>query len=202
MRVCMTMKPGSTLLFLPLIQKGVGVKGRTGCTVRSFLTSELGLSPEYVEERVQTVFLNGKAVDDLDATMLREGATVSLSAAMPGLLGATLRRGSYYAAMRSQITHRGETAPDSCEEGMVFVKLFNLLISELAPALLRRGVWIRGEDLREILGGRGPGFPEGCAGISIDGQIVNPARLGEVKWEEELDLRVEETPLQPARNSP
>ena len=66
-------------------------------------------------------------------------AWLALSAAMPGLVGATLRRGGTYAAMRAAITRAAERgAAAAREEPLVRVKLFNLLIDELGPLLLAR----------------------------------------------------------------
>lgn len=59
----------------------------------SFWKGVLGLPHFYVEERIQTLLLNGLAVDDPDTAVLESGARLALSAAMPGVLGATLRRG-------------------------------------------------------------------------------------------------------------
>ena len=56
--------------FFQLLQKGFRVKTQAGCSVKSFLCEHLGLSPEYVEERIQTLFLDGKPVDDVDSALL------------------------------------------------------------------------------------------------------------------------------------
>ncbi len=122
--------------FLQLLQKGVKVTGRVGSSVRSFLCDDLGLSPEYVDKRIQTLFLNGKAVDNPDTAHIKEDSTLALSAAMPGLLGATLRKGSYYARMRNEISHQEQREVISVHEGFVLLKLFNLLPAEIGPAIL------------------------------------------------------------------
>ena len=74
----------------------------------------LGLSPEYVDKRIQTLFLNGKAIDNPDTALLKEDSTLALSAAMPGLLGATLRKGSYYARMRNEISYQEQSEGITC----------------------------------------------------------------------------------------
>jgi hypothetical protein len=138
-------------LFFPLFQKGVGMKTPAGESIRDLLFNNLEISDEYMEKRIQTVFLNGKAVDNLAATVLPDGSTLALSAAMPGLVGATLRRGGAFASFRQAITLTSEKGPIPKKDGMVTLKLFNLLVSELAPRLLARGVWIKGEDLKPLL---------------------------------------------------
>ena len=91
--------------FLTLLQQGVGVPGRIGVSLREFLIQDLGLDPDYVDVDLQTVFLDSQPVDDFDGTHIRDGSVLALSGAMPGLAGATLRRGGYYARMRGGITH-------------------------------------------------------------------------------------------------
>jgi len=45
-----------------------------------------GLDEDYVTQRISTIFLDGKPVDDIDTLLVRDGAVLSLSAAMPGLV--------------------------------------------------------------------------------------------------------------------
>lgn len=148
----------------PLLQGGVDVPARTGATVLEFLLEELGISPEQVA-RVSTVFLDGDVVDDLEAAVLRDGARLALSAAMPGLVGATLRRGGAYAAMRAAITRAPERPGAAARrDGTVRVKLFNLLVAELGPTLLRHGILLDPDAARELLPRLGaPAPPAGAA---------------------------------------
>jgi hypothetical protein len=159
--------------FLQLLQKGVKVTAQVGSTVRSFLCDDLGLSPEYVEKRIQTLFLNGKAIDNPDTAILKEDSTLALSAAMPGLLGATLRKGSYYARMRSEISHQEQSKAIIVHEGFVLLKLFNLLPAEIGPAVLARGIWLKGEDLNQFLKELPDELVGNCTEAKVDGQAVN-----------------------------
>jgi hypothetical protein len=159
--------------FLQLLQKGVKVKARVGSTVLSFLCDDLGLSPEYVDKRIQTLFLNGKAIDKPDASLLKEDSTLALSAAMPGLLGATLRKGSYYAKMRSEISYQEQSTGVTVHEGFVLLKLFNLLPAEIGPAVLARGIWLKGEELNRFLKELPDELVGMCTEAKVDGQAVN-----------------------------
>jgi hypothetical protein len=116
-------------------------------SVLEFLVQDLGLTPEYVRQRITTVFLDGQVVDVLEDAALREGSRLALSAAMPGLVGATLRRSGPYAAMRAEITRPAEheVHVGSAATTVVEVKLFNLLIDEIGPVLLERGVLLERE---------------------------------------------------------
>jgi hypothetical protein len=134
-------------LFFPLFQEGVFLKVLTGGNVRDLLLQNLDLSDAYVEKRIQTIFLNGKAVDDLETAIVRDGSVLALSAAMPGLAGATLRRGGTLASFRQSITLTSDKGSSFRKEGIVKLKLFNLLVSELGPRLLSGGVWVKAEEV-------------------------------------------------------
>jgi len=159
--------------FLQLLQKGVKVKARVGSTVLSFLCDDLGLSPEYVDKRIQTLFLNGKAIDNPDTAVLKEDSTLALSAAMPGVLGATLRKGGYYARMRNEISHQEQSQGMTVHEGFILLKLFNLLPAETGPAVLGRGIWMKGEELNYFLKELPHELIRECAEAKVDGQAVN-----------------------------
>jgi len=159
--------------FFQLLQKGVKVRARVGSTVLSFLCDDLGLSPEYVDKRIQTLFLNGKTIDNPDTAVLKEDSTLALSAAMPGVLGATLRKGSYYARMRNEISHQEQSQGITVHEGFILLKLFNLLSAEIGPAVLGRGLWMKGEELNHFLRELHDELVAKCSEAKLDGQEVN-----------------------------
>ncbi len=168
--------------FFPLLERGVMVKVRVGWSIKTVLCKQWGLSREYVEDRVKTIFLDGKAVDDIDSAIIKDGSTLALSAAMPGLAGAILRRGGPLALLRSQTTHREEKKHRSRREGMVVVKLFNLLLDELGPRFLREGIYVTGEDLDRYLTSFPTEFRAGCKVAEVDGQEVSVDYLMSMKW--------------------
>jgi hypothetical protein len=148
--------------FNALLQRGVAVRTTAGRSVGSFLRDQLGLAPEYVEGRITTVFLDGQVVDRIDDATFRARSVLALSAAMPGLVGATLRRAGYYAAMRSEITHaRSLSAPaPGGERAVVRVKLFNLLLAEVGPVLLEHGILLDRGEATALVGDQ-PGTADG-----------------------------------------
>jgi hypothetical protein len=174
--------------FFYLLQRGFGLKIRVGMSVETTLTEEIGLDSDLLD-KIQTVFLDGKAVDDLESTLVRDGSILALSAAMPGLVGATLRRGSYYAAMRSQITAAGTQATAVPKEGMLTLKVFNLLIRELAPILLGKGIWIEKAVLQDFLAAQPDSFWACCKNARIDGANVRPNEIAKWPWPE-VDKRI------------
>ena len=174
--------------FLHLLQKGVKVTARVGSTVGSFLCDDLGVSPEYVDKRIQTLFLNGKAIDNPDTSFLKEDSTLALSAAMPGVLGATLRKGGRYARMRSEISYQEQNTGISVHEGFVLLKLFNLLPAEIGPSVLARGIWLKGEELNHFLKELPDEVLGMCSEAKADGQAVNLKDFGEKSSKYELVL--------------
>lgn len=134
-------------ILFPIFQKGFGIRAYTGCSVHELLVEQWGLSSDYLRDRISIVFLDGKPLDDLDSAVIREGSCLVLSGAMPGLVGAAMKRGSVYSTLRSSITHRGVQEAPTRHEGFIRIKLFNLLMQELGPVLLERGIYIAEEDL-------------------------------------------------------
>ena len=168
--------------FFKLLQEGFWIQGNVGSSVRSFLCEQFGVTPEYLEKRIQTIFLNGSAVDDVDNATVENGTTLSLSAALPGLAGAVLRRGGYYAAMRDEISCKEGVAAVSLKPGKVLMKLFNMPLQELGPAVMERGVWIEGERVRDVLKARADAFQAGCKAVMADGREFTLNQLLEMDW--------------------
>lgn len=145
--------------FFPLLQQGVTVPATVGCSLKSLLCDQLAIPADYVTDRITTVFLDNRPVDDLDHTLVRNGSRITLSAAMPGLVGATMRRGGYYAALRQGISHAADRVDGTGERGVVRIKLFNLLLSELGPLILARAIIMEQNELNGLLQNL-PGAPQ------------------------------------------
>jgi len=168
--------------FFQLLQKGFRLKVQAGCTVKSLLCEQLGLDPEYIERRIKTLFLNGKPVDDMNSAIIRDGSTLALSGAMPGLVGAVLRSGGFFASLRSTISHREETEVERPQEGTVSLKLFNILLKEMGPAFLEKGIWVHGKDLQNFIDGKLDELSTGCKKAMLDGKEVDLKKLTEINW--------------------
>ncbi len=177
-------------LFLPLLQQGFQVSAKVGCDIQSLLCDQFKLMPDYLSDRISTVFLNGKPVDDVATAVVKDGATLALSAAMPGLVGATFRKSGCLAAFRGSITHRSEEdAPATCYDGHITLKLFNLLINELGPQFLKHGIWINGNLFREFWERQGSGLQSAIVKIIWNGSEQKPDETAELVWNSP-DLRV------------
>jgi hypothetical protein len=164
-----------------LLQSGFKLKIMVGLNVEATLTHEFGLDADHLD-KIQTVFLDGKAVDNLETSVVKEGSILALSSAMPGLVGATLRRGSYYAAMRSQISATETEGAVEVKEGTVTLKLFNLLIRQLGPLFLERGIWVEKQMLQDFLASQPPSFWANCQEARIDDCPLEAEAVLGWKW--------------------
>ena len=70
---------------------------------------------------------------------------------MPGLVGATLRTGSYLAAMRGSVTYVNDHLASGMEAGVIKLKLFNLLLDEIGPRILQHGIVLNSSRLQALL---------------------------------------------------
>lgn len=150
MDLSFTVSPDYVPIFFQFLQRGIKLNARVGCSVRSFLLEQLKLSSEFIENRIMTVFLDGRPVDDIDGAVLKAGCTLALSGAMPGLVGATMRRQGFYASLRNGISYKEEECA-AREEGIITLKLFNVIAGELGAALLEAGILVNKGDIEEFL---------------------------------------------------
>ena len=165
---------------------GFTVYARTGRSIRDLLCGQLGIPPDYLEKRIQTIFLNGKAVDDPQIAIVRPGSTIALSAAMPGIAGAMFRKGSAYAAMRSQISHANRDSDRVVDgQGRLVIKLFNAVQVEMGPLMLRRGIQIPGKALSDLFRGRSDAFRSGILTARMDDPPISPHDLLEKDWRDQ-----------------
>jgi len=171
-------------IFYQLLSKGFIIDAETGCTMKKLLCGQLGVQDDYLEERIQTIFLDDKIVDDVNSAVIREGSILALSAAMPGVLGATLRKGGRYAPMRSQISHDKDMPSDLHKKGEVTIKLFNLIVRELGPLFLERGIHVKGEDFFDIVVRNENIFMTGCKKITKDDNDIDSEKLMKVEWKD------------------
>ena len=137
----------------------------------------------YLADRISTIFLNGKPLDDVASAVIKDGSTLALSAAMPGLVGATFRKAGCLAAFRGSITYTNrDDASVTCHDGFVTMKLFNLLISEMGPLFLERGIWVNGQVLREFLGMHQADVHTLFKEFKKDGIDIPPHRIADLAW--------------------
>ena len=185
-RLSLTVREDLVPRFCLLTGGGFKVCARTGSSIRDVLCGPLRVPTHYLEKRIQTVFLDGEAVDDPEIAAVRPGSTIALSAAMPGIAGAILRKGSPYAPMRSRVS-RGNPDADRVVNclGTIVIKLFNAVQVELGPAMLRRGVHIAVKALSDLFRGRSDAFRSGILTARIDDAPISPRDLLEMDWRDQ-----------------
>ena len=182
MHLSLLIKPELLTIFSKLAERGFRVSVQTGCSIKELICNQLGIAEDYLEERIQTIFLNAKAVDDLDSTMVTDGSTLALSGAMPGLVGITMRRGGFYAALRSQISHEKNLSASHRGDGQIVIKLFNLVLKELGPGFLQQGIRTNGKNLQDLLKRHLNELKTGCISGELDGKPVGINNLLELDW--------------------
>ena len=131
-------------------QKGAQVEVKVGGDLLSLLTEDLCLTEEGIA-KIQTIFWQSKPVDDIAGCIVRDGGVLALSAALPGLVGAILRRDGAWSAMRDSITHQDEGYVQTSSRGVITIKLFNFMLAEVGPLLLKRGIRLDVTGLAALL---------------------------------------------------
>jgi hypothetical protein len=167
--------------FLKLLEQGFFVKTQAGCSIKDLLCEQLKIEEEYLDKRIQTLFLNGKAVDEVETAYLQDNATLALSAAMPGLVGATFRKGGTFAPMRNTISHDAGISIKGKGEARAKLKLFNLVLKELGPIFLANGVWIPEDKFNEFIARYLKEIKAACSLFQLDGESVDIAKFEEMK---------------------
>jgi hypothetical protein len=193
-RIVLTVRSEVFNRFCLLTGGGFHVSIPSACTIRDLLCRQLSIEEDYLRDRIQTILLNSKVVDDPDTALVTAGSQLALSAAMPGLVGATLRKGGYYAPMRSTISldDRSNTQDSTEGEGCVTIKLFNLLQQELGSVLLQRGIRIPGERLAGLFRRRKESFRSAIVTVEVDGERLPVSAFLEIDWtNRNLLLRVD-----------
>lgn len=133
-----------------LLQKGVFLEPMAEETVVSFVCRILSIDRKTVTDKIQTIMVNNRVVDDPDTSVLYPGDRLVLSGPMPGLVGAMLRCGSPLHAMRADITSRERPGRENVAGSThVKVKLFNTALKQFAEALLNHGFFLLEDDIGE-----------------------------------------------------
>jgi hypothetical protein len=186
--VCISWEGAGLTAFFPLLQKGFLIKTLSGKSIRAVLCDQMGVTREYLDNRVNTIFLDGKPVDNVDSAIIKAGAVLALSAAMPGFVGAAFRKGGFYASMRGSITHVEESGTTTSREGFFLLKLYNFVAKELGPLFLESGVWLSRDEVKQLFKGRPDDFWSGCRSCTIDGREVDLAYFLGMEWLRQVGL--------------
>lgn len=159
-----------------VLQQGVGVPCEPGCSLTRLLQDQLGIDPDYIDARIKTAFLDGKPVDDYDSAIVKDQTTLALSAAMPGLVGATFRSGGILSVFRSGISFQNTDEVVKKEtRGKITLKLFNLLVKEMGQGLLEKGILIDMKTLEDAV--KKINGPAAFKKIMTNGETITPEQF-------------------------
>ncbi len=136
--------------FSTLLQTGLIYQVKKGLSLRAFLNELPGFDMAYIVDRVQTIFLDGNTIDDLETPLVQDNIILAISAAMPGLAGAIFRKNSIHKALRTQ-ENFGKVKDSKKENLTLTLKLFNMIAQEKGKELLSAGVTINGRNLYDFL---------------------------------------------------
>jgi hypothetical protein len=181
-RLSLIVKAELVPIFFQLLGQGFKVNAQVGCSVKELLCNQLSIHEDYLTERIQTIFLNAKVVDDVESANVNDGSVLALSGAMPGLVGAILRSGGIYAGMRSQISHNTIEAPSQKGAAQITLKLLNIVVKELGPTFLQNGIIIKGEVLQDFIEHHLEELKARCLSFELGDKPVEANSLRKVDW--------------------
>jgi len=161
-----------TSRFMQELQKGFYISSFEGNTIYSFLTDSCGISDMYITSALKTVLVDGGPVDDIFNSKIKDGGVCALSGAMPGIVGAMMRIGSPYAAMRQSITAKNDEIIESGVEINFGLKLFNIILSDLGLEFLKKGILLDKQRIYELFNKPCDDIYSGCTEIILNGHTL------------------------------
>lgn len=146
-KIELSVSPDSIAGFTTLLQGGIFIEVPCNTQIGDLLTSLPGFSRDYVQSRVETIFIDGLPADSLSQPLTTSGTVLAISAAMPGLAGAIFRKNSVHASLRTSPTADVET--ESAEKTIqVRLKLFNMIAVERGEQLLYEGCVVKASTIQ------------------------------------------------------
>jgi hypothetical protein len=154
-----------------LLGFGIFFEAPSGISVSRFLEQALGADAGYIENRVQTLFMDGHAVDNPESRHIQNSCTLAVSAAMPGVFGAAFRKQGAYSGLRLNSGKNREEEKDAAASGTpvgVKVKCFNQVAADLGDELLARGVSMDIKDVQQFWNRQAQVLEKDCQAVCIN----------------------------------
>ncbi len=168
--IALTVSTKITAPFTTLLQGGIFIDVPCNTQIGEFLTSLPGFNQEYVQSRVETIFIDGLPADSLSQPLTSSGTVLAISAAMPGLAGAIFRKNSVHAALRTApITKEAESAEKTIQ---VRLKLFNMIALEKGAQLLHEGCVMKASTVQYFFSYRKHLLKQ-IAEIRVNGDLIS-----------------------------
>ena len=160
--------------FKILLQHGVFLDLDKSLPLKVFLLERCGISGPVLTDKIKTIFLNSRPVDDIEMADISSGDSLGLSGAMPGLVGAVFRQKSIFSSFRETITYSKDTGGKSniLEPGMVLLKVFNTAMDAVAQTLFARGVYVPAETFTGIFKTTVGFLQSGSVSMKLEGKKV------------------------------
>ncbi len=155
-----------------LLQSGILLTCPTGTSIGVFLDSLPDFDMNYITDRIQTIFFDGNAMDDLQRRFTKAEHVLALSAAMPGLAGAIFRKNSLCAALRTQGSFTASNISPN-KTTTVCLKLFNMIAQEKGEKILQRGGVFTGKSLKDFFLNR-PSLLQSATILQLDTLETTP----------------------------
>ncbi len=155
--------------FASLLQHGLLFPVQQPVPLVPFLLALPGFTAEYIEQTVQTIFINGVPADSLQRE-LGAGTTLALSAAMPGLAGAIFRRQGVHGSLRTR--PQEPSVAVGMQEGYLTLKLFNSIAFDRVDDLLSHGILIASKAWQQFATMHGALLQPPCT-MALDGDVVD-----------------------------
>jgi hypothetical protein len=137
--------------YTTLLQSGIFVTSSSSLTIGELLYSLPGFTSTYITQRIETIFLNGLPVDDLEEIIGSSSPVLALSAAMPGLAGAIFRKNSFHAPLRTTAPNSSTVAGQRSVKVLVVIKFFNSIASERGKRILQSGCLLKSDSFLKYL---------------------------------------------------
>ncbi|MBU0945131.1 MAG: hypothetical protein KKE53_11850 [Proteobacteria bacterium] len=149
--VSLTVDTDALAKFTTLLQGGFFLEVPQKTRIGDLLVSLPGFSQEYINERVQTIFLGGLPADDVDQQLFGLDAVLAISAAMPGLAGAIFRKNGIHASLRTTAEKVPLKSAQADVPIKIRLKLFNMIAVEKGEEILANGCMISASSLKNFL---------------------------------------------------
>jgi hypothetical protein len=123
-------------------------------TLDSLLKVDFGLTPDQIAG-LEAIVLDGAPVDDPAKALVRRQSRLALAAGLPGVAGLALKTNSPLKGLRNSITYAADDLTDltpNPSAGQIVLALYSLVLRNLAPHFLARGVWATAKQLRRYGG--------------------------------------------------
>jgi hypothetical protein len=141
----------TTKKYTTLLQAGILEARSAPTTVGELLASLPGFTMQYIRERIETIFLNGLPVDDLETKINGPSPVLAISAVMPGLAGAIFRKNSFHAALRTSTSDSLADKLPSTEKITIRLKFFNIIATERGGTIFHNGCLMKSESVLKFI---------------------------------------------------